>query len=115
VARTFDEADLLERVDNDLAFLAETAEMLSSDGALLLEQIRAGLHANDPAAVGRSAHALKGMISNFCAPATQALALDLERHGKAGDISRAAPLLASLEQSLAELTSELAAFIKARS
>ncbi|MFT3685685.1 MAG: Hpt domain-containing protein [Phycisphaerales bacterium] len=73
----FDEQELLGRVDNDVGFLGETVEMLATDGPSLLSQVRAAAAAGDAAGVGRHAHALKGMLSNFCAPAAHACATSL--------------------------------------
>jgi HPt (histidine-containing phosphotransfer) domain-containing protein len=78
MTQTFDVKELLERVDNDVAFLADTVQMLESDGAALLGQMKASLAAGDAAAVGRTAHTLKGMVANFCAPAVHELALEAE-------------------------------------
>ena len=86
MARMFEEAELLERVDNDTAFLADTVEMLAADGPTLLEQLHAALASADAAAVGRTAHAIKGMVSNFCAPNVQAVALEVEKLGKSADL-----------------------------
>ena len=63
MANSFNEAELLDRVDNDIAFLAETVDMLTADGPPLLEQVRTAVNAGDAAAVARHAHALKGMVS----------------------------------------------------
>lgn len=115
MARTFDEKELLERVDNDLPFLAETVQMLETDGRSLLADTRAAIAAGDAPGVGRAAHTLKGMISNFCAPAAQALALEIEKAGKAGDCAGAAAALARLEAPLEALIEELVAFVRARS
>ncbi len=114
MARTFDEAELLDRVDQDIEFLAETVEMLVSDGSSLLEQVRQGVASNDGSAIGRHAHALKGMISNFCAAEAQACALTMEQIGKSGDLASAATALASLESALRDLTAELLEFVKAK-
>jgi HPt (histidine-containing phosphotransfer) domain-containing protein len=115
VAQTFDEPELLDRVDNDLGFLAETVEMLAADAPPLLDELAGAVEARDAAAVGRLAHSLKGMISNFCAPAAQGAALDLERLGKAGDLSGAGPALLALRERVGALSAELAGFVKARS
>jgi len=114
VAEHFDESELMDRVDGDVEFLAETVEMLVSDGPALLASIRAAIDAGDAGAVGRHAHALKGMISNFCAPATQEQALALEKMGKCGDLAGAPGSLTALEQSVASLTGELQTFVRAR-
>jgi HPt (histidine-containing phosphotransfer) domain-containing protein len=115
VAQTFDEAELLDRVDNDTEFLAETVEMLVSDGPTLLGQIRDAIAAGDAMALGQSAHALKGMISNFCAQEAHAAAFRLESLGKAGDLAPAAPALETMEACLTALLDELSAFVKGRS
>lgn len=114
MATTFDENQLLERVDNDLGFLAETVQMLAGDGRSLVDEIRVAIEKGDAPAVGRSAHALKGMISNFCAPAAQASAFTLERMGKAGDLASAPAAAKELAANVESLISELEAFIRGR-
>lgn len=108
---SFDRAELLERVGNDMGFLAETVEMLAADGRTLIGEVRAGIQKGDAAAVGRSAHALKGMISNFCAPAAQEGALAIEKMGKAGDLSGAAQAVESLSGQVETLITELQQFV----
>lgn len=110
MAESFNRAELLERVDNDMDFLAETVEMLVSDGPGLLAEVRAAVSAGDAAAVGRTAHALKGMISNFCAPAAQEAALAVEKAGKSGDLGAASGALDALAGHLETLIAELRAF-----
>ena len=114
MATTFNEHELLERVDNDVGFLAETVEMIAADGPGLMEQLRAALTAGDAAGVTRHAHAIKGMISNFCAPEAQAAALAVEKLGKAGDAAGAAGPAEELGAKLAALTAELQALVRAK-
>lgn len=115
MATTFNEAELLERVDNDIGFLAETVQMLESDGLALLADIEKAIASGDGAAVGRAAHALKGMVSNFCAPETQECALIIERAGKSGGLAGASAALQTARVHVEALTTELVAFVKARS
>jgi two-component system, sensor histidine kinase and response regulator len=115
MANSFDETELLERVDNDMSFLAETVEMLVGDGRKLMSDVQRAIAAGDAAAVGRSAHALKGMISNFCAPDAQQCALDVERLGKGADLASAPAAAKKLEASLESLIEELQQFVQARS
>ncbi len=112
--RAFDENDLLERVDNDWDFLAETVEMLANDGRTLMAEIRRSAESGDAAAVGRAAHTLKGMISNFCSPDVHAAALAVEQLGKRGDLAAAGPAIERLETHLNTLISELADFVSTR-
>lgn len=114
MANNFNEAELLERVDNDVEFLAETVEMLKTDGSSLIEQAQVAVSAGDAAGVGRHAHALKGMIANFCAPAAHDAARALEQLGKGGDLADAPSVLESLRGRLDALTCELLAFVGAK-
>jgi HPt (histidine-containing phosphotransfer) domain-containing protein len=114
VATTFDEAALLERVDHDLEFLAETVQILSAEAPPLVEEIRRAVAAGDAASVGRLGHTLKGMVSNFCAAETHARASEVEVLGKSGDLSSAQPAIQALERQLDALTSELLQFIRAK-
>lgn len=114
MAQAFNEAELMERVDNDVGFLAETVEMLTSDGRSLMADIGAAAAAGDAGAVGRAAHSLKGMISNFCAPAAHAAALEVERLGKSGDVSGAGSAIQTLSSRLDDLIAELGVFLQAR-
>ena len=115
MAQWFDEAELMERVDNDLEFLADTVQMLETDGRALMAELRTAVASGDAPAVGRTAHTLKVMVSNFCSPSVQTLALDVENAGKAGDGAGAAAASAKLEPGLEALVVELVAFVQARS
>jgi HPt (histidine-containing phosphotransfer) domain-containing protein len=112
--RAFDEAEILERVDNDWEFLGEMVQMLAADGPALLEEIRDSADAGDASSVGRAAHTLKGMISNFCAADAQARALAVEQIGKGGDLSPLPPALQSLETRVQVLIADLNDFLSTR-
>ncbi len=115
MAKAFDETALLERIDGDIGFLAETVQMLEVDGRALMKEVQAALAAGDAPWVGRAAHAIKGMISNFCSPGVQDLALQVERAGKAGDCAAATVAAARLAPALEALIVELTQFANARS
>lgn len=115
MAAEFDENELLERVDGDVGFLAETVEMLAEDGRSLMGEVTSAAASGDAVALRRSAHALKGMVSNFCAPRAHEGALDLERMGKSGDLAGASEAAERLRVLLEALTDELGAFVRARS
>ena len=112
--RAFDENELLERVDNDWDFLAETVEMLAKDGRALMAEIRDAAASGDAAAVARVAHTLKGMISNFCSPDAHAAAMAVEQLGKRGDLAAVFPATETLEAHLNCLISDLADFVSTR-
>ncbi len=115
MARTFDEKELLERVENDLTFLAETVQMLQADAPAMLRQIGDALAARDAPAVGRAGHALKGMVSNFCAAQAREEALEIERLGKQGDLTGAAAAAEAMEGHIRALLNELKEFVNTRS
>jgi HPt (histidine-containing phosphotransfer) domain-containing protein len=114
MARTFDEKELLERVDNDWDFLGDTVQMLADDGPNLLADIRRCAEAGDAPGVGRAAHTLKGMISNFCAAEAQSGALAVEQIGKSGDLSNVGPALQTVETQLNALIADLNGFVATR-
>ena len=114
MASTFNENELMDRVDNDLEFLAEALQMLQCDGPSAMQQIRDALAAGDAPSLGRAAHALKGIVSNFCSPQTQASALEVEQMGKKGDLSAAPGAVTILGDRLEALLGELTAFVKER-
>ncbi len=109
---TFDEQELLENVGNDMSFLAETVQMLETDGPPIMKQIHQAVAAGDAPALGRLGHALKGMVSNFCSPQTQARALEVEKAGKTGDLPAAEKAAKALDGQLESLLGELIAFVK---
>lgn len=63
----FDKDELMERLDGDIEFLAETVEILEEDGPSLIEELRAAAAEADAERIAQAAHAIKGMVSNFCA------------------------------------------------
>jgi HPt (histidine-containing phosphotransfer) domain-containing protein len=112
--RAIDEAELLGRVDNDWEFLGETVQMLVDDGPALLSAVRQSAGAGDAPALARSAHTLKGMLSNFCAPDATAGALAVEQIGRAGDLSAVEPALHTLEDRVNALIADLTDFMATR-
>jgi len=115
MAAAFDESELLDRVGNDITFLGETVQMLADDGVALMEEVRRAVAVGDSLALARSAHALKGMISNFCAPDAQQSAFELERMGRGGDLAAAPAAVEQLQGRLRALTAELIEFVRVRS
>ena len=114
MSASFDHTELMERVDQDMGFLTETVEMLAGDGRALLGQVRAALASNDAKGVGTAAHALKGMISNFCAAVAYERALAVERMGKAGNLEGAGPAVDDLGTHLETLIRDLEHFVRSK-
>jgi HPt (histidine-containing phosphotransfer) domain-containing protein len=103
-----DKAALLERLDGDQALLAELVELFHAESPRLLEAVRAASAAGDAYQLTRAAHALKGSVANFCAPAAYEAAFQMESIGQGGDLAEAPAALAVLETALDQLHTELA-------
>jgi HPt (histidine-containing phosphotransfer) domain-containing protein len=86
---------LLDRFDQDMEFLAETVDVLESDGRALLDELRGASQAGDQETLTKKAHALKGMVSNFCADSVDGEIKDIEQRARAGELGE---LPSKLEQ-----------------
>ncbi len=95
-----DAAELLERVDGDLAFITELAELFRTDYPRHLRSAREALSRQDTSAVERASHALKGALVNLSAGPASRIAQDLEANARSGDLSHAGPALQQLEEEL---------------
>lgn len=102
-----DKASLLERLDGDQELLAELIELFLADCPNLLEEIRSAVASGDAPLLMRAAHTLKGSVSNFCAPRATEASQRLETLGRDGNIADAPAALASLENLIEHLRSEL--------
>jgi two-component system, sensor histidine kinase and response regulator len=91
-----DVTQLLDRIDDDRAFLAELVETFRRDCPQNIGALQSAVLRENAADLHRSAHALKGALGNLAAVRAQALAADLERMGRAQDLSGAQSTLESL-------------------
>lgn len=110
----FDERELLERIDGDMDFLEETVEMLEEDYPVLFEAIVRAAAVSDAEALAKPAHALKGMLANFCAGPAEAAARDLEmkaRENRLADVDSGVQVLARETE---RLRSALRSFLRDR-
>ncbi len=95
--------ELLERTDGDRAFIAELLGLLREDYPGQFRIARAAITNQDPASLGRVAHALKGALGNLAATDGARVAAELEAIGKSGssaDFGLAAAKLDELEVEL---------------
>lgn len=101
-----DRGALLDRFDEDLEFLAETVDLLESDGRQLVEELRAASAARAQQELTGKAHALKGMVSNFCAESVTQEILDIELRARAGELEEIPQKLESFAESFERLCRE---------
>ena len=103
----FDRAVALSRVGGDVELLKEIAILFLDDYPKSLTELREAVHTRDAKRLERSAHGLKGSVSNFgAAPAVDA-AMQLETMGRAQKLVEVEQVLRTLELALAALHSEL--------
>jgi CheY-like chemotaxis protein len=105
---------LLERVGGDRKALADLVRIFRADWPKQLARLRKAVRGNDAAALRAAAHALKGAVSNFAAPAATEAALGLQKMGASAQLGRAEAALARLEQEVEALLAALAAAVRAR-
>jgi signal transduction histidine kinase/CheY-like chemotaxis protein len=97
------------RFDESPQLLVEMIELFDNESGRLVEELRTGVVSDDPAAVKRAAHRLKGCAGNFSATAvTDATAL-IERLADTGNAPALRAAIDDLEQELDRLRSALTA------
>jgi two-component system, sensor histidine kinase and response regulator len=108
---TFDAADALSRVADDMELLGQMAELFHIEAPKMLLAIRRSVEAGDAAALAQSAHALKGSVGNFGKTQSFESARELERMGREGVLVGATARLTVLETEVAVLEREMALFV----
>jgi PAS domain S-box-containing protein len=96
----FDPGVALKRVDGDRELLREVAGLFFEDTPRLLTEVRNAVQRGDANALARSAHTLKGSVSNFGARTASEAAASLEQMGRNGDFATASDVFARLEQQI---------------
>ncbi len=100
---TIDLSEALAQVDGDANLLRHLAGLFLQDSPKLQNEIQSAFRRQDPQALERAAHTLKGSVSNFCAKGVFEAALDLETSAHRGDLAAADKAFRSLEKELAVL------------
>jgi PAS domain S-box-containing protein len=106
-AHAVDERLLLERVGGDRRALQQLIRIFLSDYPKLLGRIRDATRDRDAAVLRSAAHALKGAVSNFAAPAATAAALRVQRIGEGGSVTGARSASGVLEAELERVRAAL--------
>jgi len=109
-----DRARLLERVGGDARALAEVARIFLADAPRRLAEMRRAVGKGDAHALRAAAHALKGAVSNFAAPAATEAALALQKIGDAAEMEEAPAALERLEAELAGVRRALRDIVQAK-
>jgi CheY-like chemotaxis protein/HPt (histidine-containing phosphotransfer) domain-containing protein len=110
--KVWNQVEALERVAGDAALLRELVRLFLDAYPGQVAELRAARARQDGPALWRLAHALKGAIGVFGAEVTRQAALRLETAAQAGQLSEAEQACIALEEALARLQPELAAWAK---
>jgi two-component system sensor histidine kinase/response regulator len=103
----FDKAVALSRVGGDAELLKEIAILFLDDYPKSLSELREAIDTGDAKRVERSAHGLKGSVSNFGARPAVDAAMQLETMGRSQQLVEVEQVLRTLELALAALRPEL--------
>ena len=106
-----DEALLLERVGGDPEALARLVEIFLTDAPLLVEGILRAVKEKDARALQAAAHALKGAVSNFAAPAATEAAARLQQIGESAKLNGARAAVEVLEKELEQVRATLSTIV----
>ncbi len=107
LSSVMDVDEAIERVGGDMELLKELTDIFIIDSNKLLTEIKEALSNADDRALERSAHALKGAVSNFSALRAHEKAYHMETLGRQGDISLAEKELENLNKEIESLKSAL--------
>jgi signal transduction histidine kinase/DNA-binding response OmpR family regulator/HPt (histidine-containing phosphotransfer) domain-containing protein len=99
----FDKQGLLSRLMDDLELAREVTASFIGEAPALLAGLRRAVEANDTGVAERMAHTVKGAAANVGGERVRAIALEMERAAKAGDLAAARNRLDELEDRVAEL------------
>ncbi len=92
--------------------LNEVLGLFLADVPGRMARLRAAWQDGDAGGVQRAAHSLKGSAGNIGATAMLGVCQELDEQGRAGDLSRLAPLVASLDAEYAKVAAEIKRLIE---
>jgi HPt (histidine-containing phosphotransfer) domain-containing protein len=93
-------------LDGDIELFRELAELFMDDSASLIKRIQDSINSSDSNQLRKSAHTLKGSVSNFSAQKAFDAAFNLENIGQNNNLDNA-------ESAFRELKSEIQNLIEA--
>ena len=104
---------IMEAVGGNVKLLARVRDAFTSQSPRLIATMRDAIEHGNADELYRSAHTLKGAISNFGMGEALDAAIQIERAGREGDFTAAATLLPQLETSVRELEERMSAALAA--
>lgn len=109
--RSYNREEALGRVGDDIDLLKEIAQMFLDDCESMMSAVERAVVSADAKGLERSAHTLKGCVSNFGAEAAFDAAFDLEKFGRAKELDGVPPAYARLQTAIQTLCPDLEALV----
>jgi len=106
---------IMEAVGGNVKLLARVRDAFVSQSPRLIDAMRDSIAERNADVLYRSAHTLKGAISNFGMGEALDAAIQIERAGREADFARATTLLPTLESAVRELEERMSASLAAAS
>jgi two-component system, sensor histidine kinase and response regulator len=106
-AAVFDRAALLNNMGDDEEITNEIIHIFLQDAPRQIDSLAKAVAEGNINLVNRQAHTLKGAAGNVCADVLQASALEMEKAGKIGDMTRAESLLVTIKENFEAFQSEI--------
>ena len=97
-AEVIDRAEALSRVDGDRELMTSLLDIFFSEARSMMEAVRTAVAKRDADKLEKAAHRLKGSVSIFGANTVSQTALELEKQGRGGDITKTAETAAQLSR-----------------
>lgn len=101
----WDRAFALEQAGDDEELLDELVDLFHDSSAADLARIKEGAANGDVNAMGDASHSIKGAAASLGIDGIRAIASDIEKAGRAGDLDGANGLVAGLEEMLTRFKS----------
>ncbi len=110
----FDAEEFMDSIEGDLEFLEEAVATYDEDTPGLIARIGQVVEAGDANALVTPAHAMKGLLGNFCAVTAETSARELETMGRAGQLAGADAAFDRLKRQVEILRAELHDLLQAK-
>lgn len=101
----------LNRLGGNVALFKEFIDIFNTDGPVLMDQMAMHIDAGDANAIEKSAHSLKGLMSNFGADTCCQTARQIERLSKEKKLSQLGALHQKLSVEFQSLVNELNGYL----
>jgi len=111
-APVFDRAGMMTRMMDDEELARTVIEAFLDDVPKQIEALRSYLEAGDAISAERQAHTIKGASANLGGEALRALAFEMEKAGKAGNLEYVMAYLPEMERQFARLKGAMNEFVK---